>query len=496
MDINAVIHHFTPTPTIYFMKWGGDQVRYYLDPDRREMQKRIGKKLAVMNKKKKKKEIQFFNQVSLDIDLGKTEQNGKEVFLYTSVMIYCNGRMKLAGCKSSEDAVKTVQILIQAFKELKGTCAIPLYLSRGLYYNDLNGRVYSANVDKGDGIRMGKCIGFFGDVSKEPTTKRKSGEGELFLYTTPETPDSDNSSVSSSVSDLSARSSVYIKTIGFGHLKDTKIVTIEDDYLIDKCYNHKLEKMIYCKKSFEIIGRRYIEFDQDNKWRHEIYYRNKGCNVYANLSNNITGKMQRIKLTIGSAKEESQPWDVDYMEQYLMEVYDKSNTVIGKERTEYYQDSIEKVKMYNYDHRIGQNFTIEDYTALKTEECLEEIHTKDYILSHLEICMLNKDFSCGYIVDRDAFLQMITEEYKMHTSYDSEKHNGMRFYYYIGGKCVCNKLKCKCKTTITVYSSGKILLAGSKSQEECEAAYKFIKDIMECRRSELEREIVSDDEDF
>lgn len=511
IDIGAVIRHFVPTPTIYFMKWGGDQVRYYFDPCRPEIQKRIGIKLTKMNKKKKKKEIQFFNQVSLDIDLGKTVQNEKEICLYTSVMIYCNGRMKLAGCKSPGDAVKTIQILIQAFKGIRGTCAIPLSLIGGLYFNSETGRVYSANVDKGDGIRMGKCVGFFGDLNKEPTTKRKSGDGELFLYTKsvknafeesgsdgcgPDDETLSQSSVSSEVSNASKSSvsSVYIKTIKFGYLRDTKVVTIENDYLIDKCYNHKLEKMIYCKKTLEVIGRKYIEFDENNKWRHEYYYRNNGTNIHANVLNEHTNKMHRIKLTIGSFRDGKEPWEVDPFEQYLMEVYDKSGNVIGKECTEYSQTTIDSLKEYNYNHRIGQEFTIEDYSALKETDGVdaEELHTESYILSHLEICMLNKDFSCGYNVDRDAFLKLITEKYKMHTSYDSEKHNGMRFYYYIGGNCTCNKLKCKCKTTITVYSSGKILLAGSKSMEECDMAYKFIKDIMECEREKLERIVESD----
>ena len=423
IDISAAIQHLIPNPTVYFIKWGGDQVRYYMDPERSEIQKRIQTKLAKMNKKKKKKEIQFFNQISLDIDLGKTVQNEKEVFLYTSVMIYCNGRMKLAGCKSLDDAVKSIQIIVQTFKEIKGTCAIPLYFSNGLYYNNSTGRVYSANVDKGDGIRMGKCTGFFGDLSKEPTTKRKSGDGELFLYTTEAVP-SDTDSVSSGVSD-SSRSSVYIKTLKFGYLKNTKVVTIEDEYLIDKCYNNKLERLMYCKRSFEVIGRRYIKFDSENMWRHENYYRNNGKYIYANVRNEHTDKMQRIKLSIGTMKGDCEPWDVDRMEQFLMEVYDKSGKVIGQEHTEYYQSVIDRVKEYKYDHRIGQEYTIENYSVLKDGE-LEE-HTDDYIFSHLDICMLNKDFSCGYNIDRNSFLKIITEKYKMHTSYDSEKHNGVRF---------------------------------------------------------------------
>ena len=507
VDISAVIQHMMPGPAIYFMKWGGEQVRYYDDPARPEIQKRIRTKLAKMNKKKKKKEIQFFNQISLDIDLGRSIQNDKEVFLYTSVMIYCNGRIKLAGCKSTADAVKTVQILVKALEEIRGTCAIPLSYMNGLYYNNDTGRVYSANTDKGNGICMGKCKGFFGDLSKEPVTKRKSGDGELFLYSSetdthirsPSDPsmgaEDDTVSVSSEGSSVS-RSSVYIKTIKFGYLKDTKVVTIEDNYLIDKCYSNKLERLMYCKKTFEVIGRRYVVFDTENQWRHGVYYRNNGRYIYANMQNEITNKMQRTKLCIGAPKGETEPWEVDRMEQFLMEIYDKSGNVIGKECTEYYEDIIARIREeYKYDHRIGQGFTIEDYSALKMSRgSLEEMHTEDYILSHLEICMLNKDFSCGYNVDRDAFLNLITNQYKMHTSYDSEKHNGMRFYYYINGKCVCNKLRCKCKTTITVYSSGKILLAGSKSAEECDSGYKFIKDIMEYHRSELER-VVPDDSD-
>jgi hypothetical protein len=504
IDIGTIVRKFVPSKKIYFLKWGKTEVRYYdKDPI---LLKRIQEKLKkdaskrkrqLVSLRKQKKEVQFFNQITLDIDAGQIKRNGKTISVYTNAMLYCNGKIKMTGCRDIESATNTVGIIIKLLSSMQGTHVVPLCVFDGLYYNELTGRVYSRNVLDPDGsgmMVMGKCIGFFGDVSKNPASKRKLGDGELFIYYDaipskyPQNVSGATTTTTDEISSTKSVSSTYTETIKFGHLKDSKIVSIKNDYLIDKCYNHDLVKMIYCKETLCVIGKKYIVlYDRNNKG---LYYRNNGQFIYTTVKalEESTAKTHRIKFSIGTIKynhtEYEAPNSVVRGEE-LYNIYDKFRRIIGEECIDFLSDPDPELEPEPEIKVENNDFTIEDFFAVSQDLCM---HTPEYIKANLNICMLNKDFSCEYLIDRDAFINLIINEYGMETFFDSEKNNGVKFLYYMDGKCTCNKNHCKCKTTITVYTSGKILLSGSKSDEECNAAYMFIREIMEQHRDELERE--------
>jgi len=536
VDIRTIIRLFRPTSQFLFLKWGSNKFRYLehdtsnnstsssnsnsndssadnQNQNQKQNQKlhdkslkRLQKKLtiAARNEKKriasgkKKPESQMFNQVSFGVDMGTiTKENGKEVDAFTNVMLFRNGKITMTGCRGVQGGVDTILALIKVLSKIRGIEVVTLENTNGITYNAESNRVYSKNyVHPVDGlVTLGKCIGYFGDYTMDPTSKRKFGNGELFLYYTDEMLLERDTIEKRSISSISSTTSST--DIKYGYLRNAKLVVVKETYLIDKRYNQVLEKQIYCKRTLAHIGRKYIKFIEKESDKHDLVYKNDGVYIHTSvLAPSISvSKTFRIKLSIGSTRYRDEEAVADGIFGYeqgemLHYIFDKYNLKVGQEYIEMFETenksnpkSIFNTKLVT----VNTTTTFEDYTVICKPDILANVNTPEYVRANLQINMINKDFSCEYLVDREIFLAIVQEKYNMLAFYDSEKNNGVRVWYYLTGECTCQKRECKCKTTATVYTSGRILLSGSSTIEECDAAYKFIKDIMEFHRTDLER---------
>lgn len=141
-----------------------------------------------------------------------------------------------------------------------------------------------------------------------------------------------------------------------------------------------------------------------------------------------------------------------------------------------------------------------------------EIKVVDYT-----IVMINSNFSIGFYIDNLKLYNLLLEnrnEYNLFTDYDPDKYQGVKIYFMWNenqkeknGICVCNK-KCKysakkkkgegendCRRiSIAVFSTGKILIAGSRSNEQLMDTYNFVIKILQSNYKDIVQYSIHDNE--
>jgi TATA-box binding protein (TBP) (component of TFIID and TFIIIB) len=115
--------------------------------------------------------------------------------------------------------------------------------------------------------------------------------------------------------------------------------------------------------------------------------------------------------------------------------------------------------------------------------------------------LINSDFSVGFSVKQDKLYRLMKRDYSAHEcSYEPCIYPGVKITYYYNanndGVCRCDEYcgvktrrnqsnMCK-KITIAVFKSGNTIITGAKSYEHTNVAYKFIRQILEENRKEVE----------
>ena len=387
-------------------------------------------------KKRKKENLgKFYNQVTIEINTGLKfkDKSGTLKDNINNVMIFKNGKIKIAGCKSRECAVRTIQILIKKINK-SGVVMIKTKDFKGVLVDKSN-QVYSSSGNN------------FGYINKNiVTSKRKGDRGKLFMYNT------------------------------------EKPAIIRDSFIIDETYNSDLVKNIY-NKNGEVIGRKYIEF-LDKEYENYTYV-NKDNSLHTSfevrdIKNSAEYIKKRIKLFIGKKYEKDTEEREEYGEK-AFGIYKKYGGLIGREKV--------VIDSQENKNKVVKNkgYIVTEYSIFEKEEdvCKDPIT----IGENIQICMINSDFDCGYKFDAFGLIDILTNEHNLFTSYDPDEYPGVKSWFYPSGECSCMKIKCKCKITIICFPSGKILITGVKSFEDLRYTYMFISKLFKERKDDILREI-------
>jgi len=125
-----------------------------------------------------------------------------------------------------------------------------------------------------------------------------------------------------------------------------------------------------------------------------------------------------------------------------------------------------------------------------------------------EVQLVNTDFSIGAKVRRDILHRVLTDVYRLNSSYESAIYQGVKTKYFYNsqrpagfpkGLCPCAKLfkgtgdgasinNCK-KITISPFQTGQVIITGARTMEQINEAYEFIKEVFTDNADEILRKV-------
>ena len=130
---------------------------------------------------------------------------------------------------------------------------------------------------------------------------------------------------------------------------------------------------------------------------------------------------------------------------------------------------------------------------------LKEIIDNHFVIKDQSTVMINTDFDCNYILNRETLFRFLREKYGYTCSYEPCIHPAVivKYYYnalYSSGKCECcargaNTI-CRgkgngdgvreCKTvTILIFQSGRVIITGGRYLIQAQKAYEFITTVLQ-----------------
>jgi TATA-box binding protein (TBP) (component of TFIID and TFIIIB) len=125
-----------------------------------------------------------------------------------------------------------------------------------------------------------------------------------------------------------------------------------------------------------------------------------------------------------------------------------------------------------------------------------------------QVQLVNTDFSIGAKIRRDALHRILSEKYRLNSSYESAIYQGVKTKYFYNacrpasaspGLCPCEKLckgtgdgekigACK-KITISPFQTGQVIITGARTMEQINEAYEFIKGVFRDNADEVLRKV-------
>ena len=143
------------------------------------------------------------------------------------------------------------------------------------------------------------------------------------------------------------------------------------------------------------------------------------------------------------------------------------------------------------------------------ETCTESpVFTTTPVITKEQIQLINTDFSIGAKVRRDVLHRILSETYKLNSSYESAIYQGVKTKYFYNsrrpagspmGICPCDELckgtgdgekigDCK-KITISPFQTGQIIITGARTMDQINEAYEFIKGIFTRHADDILRKV-------
>ena len=125
-----------------------------------------------------------------------------------------------------------------------------------------------------------------------------------------------------------------------------------------------------------------------------------------------------------------------------------------------------------------------------------------------QVQLVNTDFSIGAKVKRDVLHRVLTDKYRLNSSYESAIYQGVKTKYFYNaerpahsspGLCPCEKLckgtgdgsqlgECK-KITISPFQTGQVIITGARTMDQINEAYEFIKGVFRDNASDVLRKV-------
>ena len=113
-----------------------------------------------------------------------------------------------------------------------------------------------------------------------------------------------------------------------------------------------------------------------------------------------------------------------------------------------------------------------------------------YNKENIETVLINSNFSCNYVINRNKLFDILKFKYNLHALYDPCSYPGIqcKFYYNENkeiqdGKCLCEK-KCISKDKICkiisfmIFRTGSVLIVGHCDEQILTIIYKFLKKLL------------------
>lgn len=125
-----------------------------------------------------------------------------------------------------------------------------------------------------------------------------------------------------------------------------------------------------------------------------------------------------------------------------------------------------------------------------------------------QVQLVNTDFSIGAKVRRDILHRVLSDVYRLNSSYESAIYQGVKTKYFYNsqrpagsppGLCPCTRLckgtgdgsaigECK-KITISPFQTGQVIITGARTMEQINEAYEFIKGVFTRHADEILRKV-------
>ena len=125
-----------------------------------------------------------------------------------------------------------------------------------------------------------------------------------------------------------------------------------------------------------------------------------------------------------------------------------------------------------------------------------------------QVQLVNTDFSIGAKVRRDALHRILSDTYRLNSSYESAIYQGVKTKYFYNaerpvgsppGLCPCTRLckgtgdgskigECK-KITISPFQTGQVIITGARTIEQINEAYEFIKGVFVAHADDILRKV-------
>jgi TATA-box binding protein (TBP) (component of TFIID and TFIIIB) len=150
---------------------------------------------------------------------------------------------------------------------------------------------------------------------------------------------------------------------------------------------------------------------------------------------------------------------------------------------------INKIKEYIENDKINIDSLPIPNSLFENMHCLNIIG--DAQVNKLNMCMINSDFNFFFYIKSDVLRDLLTNKYKIDSSYGVQGYNAVKSQYKWNpkytdskypGMCQCdelcyskNKSKNKCKIiTISVFQNGNSIITGATNIEQLKEAHNFI----------------------
>lgn len=175
--------------------------------------------------------------------------------------------------------------------------------------------------------------------------------------------------------------------------------------------------------------------------------------------------------------------------------------------------------LYDSDGLDAANILLDEMKKMKGvfEDEKEKMEAK---VINYEIVMINSNFFVGFFIDNHKLYKILLDnrdEYNLFVDYEPSNYQGVKIHYMWNenqgeknGVCCCKEKKCRSNTkkrggkgegdcrkiSVAIFTTGKVLIAGAKSDEQLRDSYNFVTKLLQSLYSDIVQQSVDDNKEF
>lgn len=175
--------------------------------------------------------------------------------------------------------------------------------------------------------------------------------------------------------------------------------------------------------------------------------------------------------------------------------------------------------LYDSDGEQAANYLLDEMREMKGIFEKEEDKREAKVINY-EIVMINSNFFVGFFIDNHKLYKILLQnrdEYNLFVDYEPSNYQGVKIHYLWNenqeeknGVCCCKEKKCRSnakkrsgkgegdcrKISVAIFTTGKVLIAGAKSDEQLMDAYNFITKLLQSLYCDIVQQSVEDNKDL